>query len=349
MPKDAYKRVNKSISGFRLEAIPHIYKKVDSTLRGNIGAELDALMDAASVDKVVFSPAYPANKRTVKDGVLLLDGVPVANTEFAEDPWSPVKESHIPSLLRSQTKRAVGHVPLTAVLKDRGSFLDAVKEEFENGNEIVVVDATDESHLHMAVDAAARLDATRLLSGSAGLALALPKGLDLMKKINPVLIMAGSLSRVTRVQVDRVVDSPSARAVNLDANLLSDEEVSNVVSKCIEGIRSNMDVVVRSPERVPGKEKEIARTMGEVTSRVLNQVEVSGMVLTGGDIASAVSERLGVNAIRILQEVQPGIPLGEFVGGDADGMKVVTKAGGFGDDDALVSSILMVKDKQKVY
>ena len=70
-----------------------VYKKIDSTLRGNIGVELDAAMDELACDKAIVAPAFPAVGRTTVGGLLLVDGTRVAGTQFAQDPISPVRES----------------------------------------------------------------------------------------------------------------------------------------------------------------------------------------------------------------------------------------------------------------
>jgi uncharacterized protein YgbK (DUF1537 family) len=76
-----------------------VYKKTDSTLRGNIAAELRALQDAFPERSILYVPAYPELGRTVKDGKLFVYGKPVHHTEFANDRWSPVRDSRIQSVL----------------------------------------------------------------------------------------------------------------------------------------------------------------------------------------------------------------------------------------------------------
>ncbi|MEO8025234.1 MAG: four-carbon acid sugar kinase family protein [Bryobacteraceae bacterium] len=75
------------------------YKKTDSTLRGNIGAELRALSDARPSARIAYVPAYPALGRTVRDGLLLVDGVPLHETTFAADPLNPVTDSRVRRVL----------------------------------------------------------------------------------------------------------------------------------------------------------------------------------------------------------------------------------------------------------
>lgn len=84
-----------------------VYKKTDSTLRGNIGAELGALVRAAGGTELVYAPAYPRMGRTVRQGRLYVDGVPVSETAFARDTLNPVDESSIAHVLSGQTSAPI--------------------------------------------------------------------------------------------------------------------------------------------------------------------------------------------------------------------------------------------------
>lgn len=98
-PAAAAARVFELASAARARGVRLIYKKTDSTLRGNIAAELGALLAAWPGARAVYAPAYPAMGRTVRSGTLYVNGTRVSETEFARDPLNPVRESHIPSLL----------------------------------------------------------------------------------------------------------------------------------------------------------------------------------------------------------------------------------------------------------
>src|SRR5918999_1963460 len=78
---------------------PILYKKLDSTLRGPVAAELAAALEASGRDRAVVAPAFPAAGRTTADGVQLVRGVPVHETEARDDPRTPVREGHLPTLL----------------------------------------------------------------------------------------------------------------------------------------------------------------------------------------------------------------------------------------------------------
>jgi len=83
--------------------------------------------------------------------------------------------------------------------------------------------------------------------------------------------------------------------------------------------------------------------MAEAVAGILDIRKFAGLFLSGGDIAVEVCRRLAASAIRVHGEVEPGVPAAELVGGQGQGMRVVTKAGGFGTEEALIESILYLE------
>ena len=107
-------------------SIEHYYKKIDSTIRGNLAQEALAMLNTLNWDAALILPALPTENRITVGGYHLLNGEPIDRTELARDPKSPVKESHIPTLLAQQTGSAdiVGSITLKTVYNfsfDNGS------------------------------------------------------------------------------------------------------------------------------------------------------------------------------------------------------------------------------------
>src|SRR5215210_8361377 len=185
-----------------------VYKKLDSTLRGNVAAELAAALGGARRDRVVVAPAFPAAGRTTVGGIQRVHGVPVDETEMANDPDTPVSEAHIPNLLAD----AFSSVGAWGV-EDLADH-ELVRRALED-YECVVADAEGDADLEALVRAVP--DPARVLwAGSAGLALALgsvypgPCAGDASvhrAPVRPVLVVVGSLSGVAREQVRRLVEA----------------------------------------------------------------------------------------------------------------------------------------------
>jgi uncharacterized protein YgbK (DUF1537 family) len=107
-PDKAFGLVSGFLKNYDRELFPIIYKKIDSTLRGNIGYETDAILEETNISMGFMTPAFPEQERTVVDGVLMVRGKPLSLTEAASDAAAPVRESRVSKLLEQQTSHKVG-------------------------------------------------------------------------------------------------------------------------------------------------------------------------------------------------------------------------------------------------
>ncbi|MFE7540732.1 four-carbon acid sugar kinase family protein, partial [Streptomyces platensis] len=165
---------------------PLIVKRVDTTLRGNPGSELDAVVDAlaarepAAQIRTLAVPAFPDAGRTTVGGLHLVDGVPLTRTAVAHDPFDPVRHARVASVLGAQSGRSTAELALDVVERGPDAVAAALRE---SPADIVVCDATENAHLRTVAAAAARLAAedrirwVALDSGPFGAALAAEMGL----------------------------------------------------------------------------------------------------------------------------------------------------------------------------
>lgn len=334
-----------------------IYKKIDSTLRGNIGIELEGAIKELAGEKAVVAPAFPAVGRTTVAGMLLVNRVPVTETQFANDPILPVKESHIPSLLEKATKHQVGCVSVEDVEAGPESLYRKIGEMPQD---IVVCDVTAQTHLTVIAQAAALAKGSWLLCGSGGLARELHLLLTKVAKAGrvksaslasgPALVVVGTRNQVAANQLLEARDELGLPILNLAVEHLSREDVlSGKFGSILEEADSLLDqgkgLALSSTfsQYAPALKHTIPALMAEVVTGILASRKFAGLFLSGGDIAVEVCRRLSVSAIRVHGEVEPGVPAGELIGGQRQGMRVVTKAGGFGTEEALVKSILYLE------
>src|SRR5215217_1906408 len=195
-----------------------VYKKLDSTLRGPIAAELTAALEATGRHRVVVAPAFPSAGRTTVDGVQLVRGVPVHETEAKYDPRTPVREGHVPTLLAESfpSVRTLGVEDLADPTVVRRALDEA---------RCVVADAARDEDLEALVRAVP--DPHEVLwAGSAGLALALgnvypgPRAGETPTPPRPVrrvLVVVGSMSGVSRGQLRTLVEEHGCVAVSVAA------------------------------------------------------------------------------------------------------------------------------------
>jgi uncharacterized protein YgbK (DUF1537 family) len=349
-PDVASHRVRQAVKNLAGRAV---YKKIDSTLRGNIGVELEAAIEELSSEKAVVAPAFPAVGRTTVDGVLLVDGVPVAETQFANDPILPVKESHIPSLLEKTTGRKVGCI----TVEDIGNGAEFLYRKISGmPQDIVVCDVTEQSHLTGIAKAAALAKGRWLLCGSGGLArelnILLNKKLKVgrtrMAKLSSrlALVVVGTRNQVAANQLLRAKDELGLPILNLAVerftqNDMMAENIGDILTEAERLLGQGRGLALSSTfsQYAPALKHALPSLLAEAAAGLLATRRFAGIFLSGGDIAVEVCRRLQVSAIRVIGEVEPGVPAGELVGGQYQGMRVVTKAGGFGTEEALVKSI----------
>lgn len=343
--------------------VKRVYKKIDSTLRGNVGAELDALMDAWGVATAIMTPAFPAVGRAVVGGLLLIKGVPWEKTQYAEG--SGADTSFIPDLIGS--KRRTAAVELVEV--ERGDFTLASRLRIlaDRGVGVIVVDAVTERDLATIARAAVATGLDRVLCGSGGLAEELPQALGVVgrkrarpaapKADRPALVVAGTVNRVTIEQVRNAQRQKKAAVLEVLPTALRRDAAAQrerVAAACQEALAKNQDLIVATVPlstevgaTMMSRDSAVAATLGPMVASAMRPGDWAGLVVTGGDTAVSVCEAMGVGALAIEGEVEPGVPYGRLLEGPLAGLLVVTKAGGFGSPDAITRAITFIRGRTK--
>ncbi|WP_455368046.1 four-carbon acid sugar kinase family protein [[Eubacterium] cellulosolvens] len=363
-PKIAYLKVHRFAKAIKKTGIQNVYKKIDSTLRGNIGTELDAVMDALNLATAIVVPAYPANRRITVGGYHLVDQMPLSLTEVSRDILKPVKESHIPTLLKGQTKREIFHIELSVVTDT--SKLEKEIKKISNRGGIVVLDAVTHDNLKNIAKTLPKVGVKTLICGSAGLAEELPEVLGIVAG-RPVALISGSVSHVTIDQIKKAEEALDIKVIRIDCsqilnNKYRDREMKKALKSIREYLDSGKDVIISSAltkdaketTLIQGKRKgfsqhqiseEISTALGQLAGMVAKE-KISGIILTGGAIAIKAFKTIGALGFQVKEEVMPGIPIGQIIGGRLDGLHVITKAGAFGDEDALIRCIKTLRRRE---
>jgi uncharacterized protein YgbK (DUF1537 family) len=335
-----------------------VMKKVDSTLRGNIGAETRALDECYKPELIVFAPAFPDLGRTTVNGIHRLNGTPVTGTEPARDPKTPVKIDDIRQILSGAfAGERVTHIDLDAV---RSGNIN-LKGGRLAGGRIFSFDAAANTDLRTIVRAVLAEGKRVLWVGAAALADNL---LSVERTVPPALAVIASLSSVTRGQA-RYAETQGVSLVKaplgdiLGKSAKPEETADRVVALLKEG----KDVILLASstysEDEYRKAEDSARRcglsagamsaftqslMGKLALRVLEGAEISGLFLSGGDTAISCFEHAGALGSRIVTEIAAGIPLMRLIGGSHEGLKVVTKAGAFGKEDAVFYGLRKLRE-----
>jgi D-threonate/D-erythronate kinase len=353
----AYRQVQQIAKQAQAAGFLHYYKKLDSTLRGNIGVELQAILDLHLHDFAFVMPAFPKNGRTTVGGNHLLHGIPLSATEIARDQKTPVSETFLPELLRKQTGAKVGHIGITDLCQGQTAITAAIKRHLAAGCTFISCDAWLDEHFLVAARAVLKVSDHILWAGSAGLAECLPQLFGWKEKQKPqypTLVVAGSISAITRDQVTQLLlNGYELIEIDVADYLKQPHSPLPCLEKALALLEQGKNIVLASGYHLQAIEKSktagtkhgmsafevsevTAKILGETGAAILRQQNVAGVILTGGDTASAVCQALGVTGIRILEEIAPAIPLGKMKTPEGKSFWVITKAGAFGNSDALV-------------
>ena len=318
-------------------------KKIDSTLRGNPGAELDALMRITGKKRAIVALACPSVGRTTEQGQCLVNGIPVTQTEFASDPKTPVMSADICEVIQAQTTIACRAMSLN-------DYMQHLREPAVETPQIWVVDARTDADLDVIVTDALMQDELPLLVGSAGICDALARHVRTQSS-QCLLAVVGSMSEIAQQQIAAVYQDPQVGTVFIDIENIFSGSSTEYAQHLVRILSSGRHCIVHtSPDsearhHIPqlcvrmGMNRaqlgeKICQFLGQLIRQVLQEVSPGALYLSGGDVAMAVADALKATGFRITDRVAQCVPYGHFVGGDWQ-RPVMTKAGGFGDETTL--------------
>ena len=157
-PDEAYEKVSDAIKTLQSMNVSFFSKRIDTTMRGGIGVEIDAMLDYMDEGTVaVVVPAMPQSKRILVGGYSIIDSVALVDTPVAQDVRTPVLENYIPKLLDGQSRRKIGCVTLESILSGKIETKKALKTARHNGADIIVVDAVTLDHIELIAKACLEL------------------------------------------------------------------------------------------------------------------------------------------------------------------------------------------------
>ena len=343
--KMAYERVRricKELSGRIL------YKKIDSTLRGNVGREIEAMLDGFSYKKAILVPSYPAQGRTVENGILRVNGIPLHRTSFGKEFKYPLTSSSIPNRLEKGIGEDISHIGRKGLSQVPTALARRILQAEER---IVLIDAKTSNDLRCIANAWILLKDEVLACGSAGLAKEIPvrsspftkKRLKFENVGEPFLIVSGSRNQRTLDQLGRVIDRLSFPLVEPDLKRFthakgSHQEIDRLSHRLLQLLEEYPGAILSTSFQrlLPNRRDSVSTNLGKVAVDVLSHQSLSGLILTGGDVAWKACHFLESSAMRIEGEILHGIPLSSLTDGPFKGLRIITKSGGFGDRGTLI-------------
>jgi uncharacterized protein YgbK (DUF1537 family) len=328
----------------------------DSTDQGNIGPVADALLKRLGSGFALACPAFPTNGRTIYLGHLFVGNALLNESGMENHPLTPMTDANLVRVLGRQTDGAVGLVPFNTVEQGAAATRQAMMRLGEQGRRYAIVDAVTDEHLLAIGEAAAQ---HALITGGSGVAMGLPENFrragllpargdaaSLPPMQGMAAVVAGSCSRATLGQIGLARDH--VPVLELDA--LATPDAAALTAQALEWIAGKLSadrpVVIAAsapPEKVAALQAKLGRdAAGALIETAMAAIAeglvargVERLVVAGGETSGAVVQRLGVTALRIGPEIDPGVP---WTFAEPRGLHLALKSGNFGARDFFLKA-----------
>jgi uncharacterized protein YgbK (DUF1537 family) len=329
----------------------------DSTPAGNIGPVTEALLGLLDTDFTIVCPAFPTNGRTVYRGHLFVGPSLLSESSMRDHPLTPMTDANLVRVLQVQTTAKVGLVGYEDVDSGHDRIEQAFASARRDGMRMVIVDAVTNRHLRAIGQAAAGL---KLVTGGSGVAIGLPENFRRAGKLaaaesrrfevpaGSAVILAGSCSTATRRQIDVAIQA-GVPTFKIDPFDIEDGRTT------VEGVcdwatsaggsapplvySSTDPAEVQRAQAAFGREQagEMVEQLLAAVARLLHARGFSRFLVAGGETSGAVVNGLGVEAMLIGPEIDPGVPWTSSVGLESP-VALALKSGNFGADDFFLKA-----------
>lgn len=361
-PIEAYRIVFEITKRACNAGIPYIYKKTDSALRGNVGSELTAVLDASGQKNLNFIPAFPKLNRVTKDGIHYIDGVPVHQSVFGMDPYEPVVCSYIPDIIGKQSEVKVRVVNEADVQADTKELL------------ITVYNANNDQEIKSIAEKLYESNQLKIMAGCAGFAAYLPDILKLKgnkRKIpelpNCFLVICGSVNPITRKQLDYAEQRGFTRIrlgpeQKLEKGYYQSTEGKKFLQNLIIICKNEKYCIIDTndfPEQndtfkyanakhIPLEDirVSISTTLGYIVKEVIASGIESALLITGGDSLLGCMKRVQCHEIAPICELAPGTVLSQ-IEVEKKQYNLISKSGGFGEENLIVDIAKAILHKKE--
>lgn len=358
-PGEAYERVYKTGKKLMDLGFKRFYKKIDSTLRGNIAEEIKAMMNSLAIGTAIITPAYPVHGRIVENGYLEL----VQN-------WGggsvPVPICHIPPIIKPNPNTPVAVLTLADVREGDASLLQRVTDLVDSGVSLIVTDAVTDEDLQIIAITIASLDIPVLAAGSAGLAGGLSNvwaasSAEPFNLRQGTMIITGTLNQATAEQINEVKSLDNVKLIAIKSGLIyehkSEEEFARVVLEVKTALAAGkvpaiiIDTLLENRDDIQALSLSVQvqkfgflinSLLGRIAEEITATCRLRTLVISGDGTTASICGALKIQRINLVRELLPGIALGKAADGNASGLYLVTKAGGFGERSSFRKTLEML-------
>ena len=367
--EEAYNKVSEAIKILKNKDVLVYNKRIDSTLRGNIGTEINAMLDNLEDDRIaVVVPAYPDSGRIVVNKTMLVNGVLLENSDAGKDPKTPIKTSCVESLVQKDIKYSSTYFTLSDIAQPIEEIAKKMQKAIKNSR-VLIFDAVNNEDI-IKISKAVIHSNINIVTVDPG-PFTLYYSRELQKKNHlekKILMVIGSVTPTTKKQIEYILQEEDIFLVKMKIEDFFEKEscskeIERVISFIKKGITSyDLFLVTTSPigdekkadlqklaenlnTTVEEISKIIANTLTETIVKILKETQkFEGIYSSGGDITIALLEKLKAIGVEIREEVIPLAAYGRIIGGDFPNLKLVSKGGMVGDEKTIKLCLHKIKN-----
>ena len=367
--EEAYNKVSEAIKILKNKDVLVYNKRIDSTLRGNIGTEINAMLDNLEDDRIaVVVPAYPDSGRIVVNKTMLVNGVLLENSDAGKDPKTPIKTSCVESLVQKDIKYSSTYFTLSDIAQPIEEIAKKIQEAIKKSR-VLIFDAVNNEDIIKISKAIIHSDINIVTVDPGPFTLYYSKELQKKNHLEKkILMVIGSVTPTTKKQIEYILQEEDIFLVKMKIEDFFEKEscskeIERVISFIKKGITSyDLFLVTTSPigdekkadlqklaenlnTTVEEISKIIANTLTETVVKILKETEkFEGVYSSGGDITIALLEKLKAIGVEIREEVIPLAAYGRIIGGDFPNLKLVSKGGMVGDEKTIKLCLHKIKN-----
>jgi uncharacterized protein YgbK (DUF1537 family) len=343
----AYQKVRRACT-HALQPETHILlKKADSAFRGHYGREIAAVMDAWPNAVTGLLPAIPTFGRVTRNGVQYLNGVPIAESFYRQDPKHPVKESRVAIMASKGNPRQITHLTLNMIRNPRNHQI--LNRLLQSGHRLIIADSETQDDLNRAVSLFVRQHTPLILVGGQGMGQAIAQHCLPLKSQEtwapiphgPIVIVCGSLHPRTRQQLQTFSKTFNVEPVTILQNRtgfkLSPNAEQKVVGRLLDQISQSKVGVLTSPEHDVQDPVLVETVLADTIKTLDQQTPIRGLILTGGSTAYTVCRCLGVRQLQLRQRMGFGVIAAQAP--ELSGMVIGIKGGSLGERGAFINLV----------
>ena len=367
--EEAYNKVSEAIKILKNKDVLVYNKRIDSTLRGNIGTEINAMLDNLEDDRIaVVIPSYPDSGRIVVNKTMLVNGVLLENSDAGKDPKTPIKTSCVESLVQKDIKYSSTYFTLSDIAQPIEEIAKKIQEAIKKSR-VLIFDAVNNEDIIKISKAIIHSDINIITVDPGPFTLYYSKELQKKNHLEKkILMVIGSVTATTKKQIEYILQEEDIFLVKMKVEDFFEKEtclkeIERVISFIKKGIASyDLFLVTTSPigdekkadlqklaknlnTTVEEISKIIANTLTETVVKILKETEkFEGVYSSGGDITIALLEKLKAIGVEIREEVIPLAAYGRIIGGDFPNLKLVSKGGMVGDEKTIKLCLHKIKN-----